>query len=45
MPDSVFLLAVVAAILVVYDRVARRNRVAIGGFAVLVLAAVVYLPT
>jgi hypothetical protein len=45
MPNFAFLLAVVAAILIVYGRMARRNRVAIGGFAALALAAVVYLLT
>ncbi|HEY5276260.1 MAG TPA: hypothetical protein VIK38_06945, partial [Coriobacteriia bacterium] len=45
MPNIAFLLAVVAAILIVYGRMARRNRVAIGGFAALALAAVVYLLT
>ena len=47
MPNFAFLLAVVAAILIVYGRVARRNRVAIAGFAALALAlaAVVYLLT
>jgi len=45
MPNIALWLAVVAAILIVYGRMARRNRVAIGGFAVLALAAVVYLLT
>ena len=40
MPNIAFLLAVVAAILIVYGRMARRNRVAIAGFAALALAAV-----
>jgi hypothetical protein len=35
MPNFAFVLAVVAAILIVYGRLARRNRVAIGGFAAL----------
>jgi hypothetical protein len=45
MPNFAFLLAVVAAILIVYGRMGRRNRVAIAGFAALALAAVVYLLT
>ena len=45
MPNFAFLLAVVAAILIVYGRMARRNRVAISGFAVLAVAAVAYLLT
>ncbi len=45
MPNVAFLLVVVAAILIVYGRVARRNRVAIAGYAALALAAVVYLLT
>ena len=43
MPNIAFLLAVVAAILIVYGRMTRRNRVAIAGFAALALGAVVYL--
>ena len=45
MPNIAFSLAVVAAILIVYGRMARQNWVAIGGFAALALAAVVYLLT
>jgi hypothetical protein len=45
MPNFAFLLAVVAAILIAYGRMARRDRAAIAGFAALALAAVVYLLT
>ncbi len=45
MPNFAFLLAVIAAILIVYGGMARWNRVAIGGFAARALAAVVYLLT
>ena len=40
MPNFAFVLAVVAAILIACGRVARRNRVAIGGFAALAIAGV-----
>ena len=42
-PHFAFVRAVVAAILIAYGRMARRNRVAIAGFATLALAAVVCL--
>ncbi len=45
MPNFALLLAVVSAILIVYGRMARQNRVAVAGFAALALAAVVYLLT
>ena len=45
MPNFAFLLADFAAILIVYGRMARRNWVAIAGYAALALAAVVYLLT
>jgi hypothetical protein len=43
MPSFAFMLAVVAAILIVYGRMARRNRVAIAGFAALALAGLLVL--
>jgi hypothetical protein len=43
MPSIAAVLAIVSAVLIVYGRVTRRNRVVVGGFAVLALAAVVYL--
>lgn len=43
MPHIAFVLAVVAAILIAYGRIARRNRVAIAGFAALALAGLLLL--
>jgi hypothetical protein len=43
MPNFAFLLAVVAAVLIVYGRVRKRWPVAILGFALLALAALAYL--
>lgn len=45
MPNFAFLLVVIAAILIIYGRMGRRNWVAIAGYATLALAAVVYLLT
>jgi hypothetical protein len=42
MPNFAFALAVVAAILIVYGRVRKRWPVAILGFALLALAALLY---
>ena len=42
MPNIALLLAVVAAIVIVYGRVRKRWPVAILGFALLALAALVY---
>jgi len=42
MPNFAFLLAVVAAILIVYGRVRKRWPIAILGFALLALAALLY---
>ena len=42
MPSLAFLLAVVAAICIVYGRIRKRLPVAILGFALLAVAALVY---
>ncbi len=43
LPHLPFLIVVVAAVLIVVGRVLKRNRVAIGGFALLALAALLVL--